>query len=86
MHVGDKLIIRGDIHCSKRMYFLDDYSQFELLPDWFNLEWVPEHRNVAWIFDFPLLGDMEIKISPDEITFTGTLWAIGTTRLYYKYP
>lgn len=82
---GDELVIQGSMHCRKRMWFLDDYTPYEPLPDWFNPDWVPKHRNVAWIRDFPLFDYVEIRISPAGITWSGTLNAFGTTY-HFRLP
>jgi hypothetical protein len=57
------------------MVFLEDYTPYEPLSEWFDPDWIPEHGNKAWIIDFLSPADCEIRISSEEMTYD--IWLNG---------
>jgi len=84
---GDTLVVVGVMHRDKRMWFLDDYTPYEPLPDWFDTDWIPDEGNVAWIYDF-IPADCELRVSPDEMKYDNWFnddWVYGSTLSYRNY-
>lgn len=80
----DYVEIWGELHVDKMMWFLDDYTPYEPLPDWFDPAWA-EGPPVAWIRDFSVTS-VYIKITPDDfIRPGGNLDIVGTTLSYQNY-